>query len=86
MILPGNAPVEVDGQETTKIRVGGSTYQVVAGVDTEIDGVPVEEYVPVDGGEEVEEPSGPMSAGQAAAVAFAEAAKKIQQEREQDIK
>lgn len=86
MILPGNAPVEVEGQETTKIRVGGSTYQVVAGDDTKIDGVPVEEYVPVDGEEGAEGPSGPMSAGQAAAVAFAEAAEKIEQEREREVR
>lgn len=82
VILPGNAPVKTeDGQETRKIAVGGSTYQVVAGVDTTIDGVPVEEYTPVE--DSVEQPEQPMSAGKAAAIAFAEAAERIQREAEQ---
>ncbi|KAK4148977.1 hypothetical protein C8A00DRAFT_38443 [Chaetomidium leptoderma] len=79
VILPGSGPIEVDGQETTKITVGGSTYQVVAGVDTVIDGVPVEDYIPVEGGEGgvVDGPSEQVSPGKAAAVAFAEAAERI---------
>ena len=82
-ILPGSASVEVDGQETTRISVGGSSYQVVAGVDTVIDGVPVEDYIPSDEGDTLNGPPRPISAGKAAAIAFAEAAKIIQQGREQ---
>lgn len=82
VILPGNAPVNTeDGQETRKIAVGGLTYQVVAGVDTTIDGVPAEEYTPIE--DSVEQPEQSMSAGKAAAIAFAEAAERIQREREQ---
>jgi len=84
VILPGSAPVTTeDGQETRRIAVGESTYQVVAGVDTTIDGVPVEEYTPVEGVDGVKQPEQPMSAGHAAAIAFAEAAERIQREREQ---
>jgi hypothetical protein len=84
--MPGSTPVQVDGQETTRITVGGSSYQVAAGVDTVIDGVPVEEYTPVDEGSEVDEPAEIVSAGKAAAVAFAEAAERIQREMEQGIR
>jgi hypothetical protein len=76
----------VDGQKTTKIRIGGSSYQVVAGVDTVIDGVPVEEYTPIDQGDTLDEPTRPISAGKAAAIAFAEAAERIQPSREQETK
>lgn len=79
VILSGSAPVNVEGQETTKIRVGGASYQVVAGVDTVIDGVPVEEYTPIDEGDTSSEPPRPISAGKAAAIAFAEAAERIQE-------
>lgn len=70
--------MEADGQESRTITVGGSGYQVVAGVDTTIDGVPVEDYIPAGVGGVLESPSQPTSPGQAAAVAFAEAAKRIQ--------
>ncbi|KAH6615821.1 hypothetical protein B0J18DRAFT_493652 [Chaetomium sp. MPI-SDFR-AT-0129] len=80
VILPGGAPAEVNGGEpTTKISIGGSTYQVAPGVDTVIDGVPVEEYTPGDdddggvrgiGEEEVSE-------GKKKAMEFAEKAGRI---------
>jgi hypothetical protein len=86
VIMPGSAPVQVDGQETTRITVGGSSYQVAAGVDTVIDGVPVEEYTPVGGGSEVDEPAEIVSAGKAAAIMFAEAAERIQREMGQGVR
>jgi hypothetical protein len=61
--------------------VGGSSYQVVAGVDTTIDGVPVEEYTPVDGEDGLEEQPEQVSPGKAAAIAFAEVAERIRQQR-----
>jgi hypothetical protein len=83
-LLPGYAPIQVDGQETRRIMVGGSSYQVVAGVDTTIDGVPVGQYTPVDGGAgEVDAPD-QVSPGKAAAIAFAEAAERIQNQRAQE--
>lgn len=85
-MLPGSAPAKVDGQETTKIRIGGSSYQVAAGVDTVIDGVPIEEYTPNDDGNASDEPTRPMTTGKAAAIAFAEAAERIQQGREEKSK
>ncbi len=56
--------------------VDGSIYQVVAGVDTTIDGVPVKEYPSAEGKEGLGEL--PMSEGQAAAIAFAKTAERIQ--------
>lgn len=73
--------METDGQESRTINVGGSDYQVVAGVDTTINGVPVEEYPRTEtengGGLGDPEVLGP---GKAAALEFAKTAEKIQAE------
>ncbi|KAK4246593.1 hypothetical protein C7999DRAFT_33025 [Corynascus novoguineensis] len=83
VMLPGKAPIETDGQDSAIVKIGSSNYRVVAGIDTVIDGVPVKDYTPVDGDNDVDEPAEPVSAGQAAAIAFAEAAERLQKEREQ---
>lgn len=79
VILPGSAPAEVNEGETTKISIGGSTYQIAPGVDTVIDGVPVEEYTPPvdDGGGQVGIGEEPVSEGKMRAVEFAERAGRI---------
>ncbi|KAL2193875.1 hypothetical protein P885DRAFT_63650 [Corynascus similis CBS 632.67] len=83
VILPGKAPIETDGQDSAIVKIGSSNYRVVAGVDTVIDGVPVRDYTPVAGDGEVDEPAEPVIVGQAAAIAFAEAAERLQTQRDQ---
>lgn len=79
MLLPDSPAVKVeDGQESRRIVVGGSAYRVVAGVDTTINGVPVAEYTSDETEQGLGEPE--LSAGQAAAVAFAQAAERLQRE------
>ena len=82
VILPGSTPVDAPkegGQESRVISVGGSTYRVVAGIDTTVDGIPIEDIESVEVGNEDGSGSGTeeMSAGKKAAVAFAETAERI---------
>ncbi len=79
VMLPDSPAVKVeDGQESRRIVVGGSAYRVIAGVDTTIDGVPVGEYASDESGQGLGDPE--LSAGQAAAIAFAKAAERLQRE------
>jgi hypothetical protein len=80
VILPGSTPIETPeegGQESRVISVGGSTYRVVAGIDTTVDGIPIEDIESVEVGNEDGSSTEEMSAGKKAAVAFAETAERI---------
>ncbi|KAL2169467.1 hypothetical protein VTG60DRAFT_6011 [Thermothelomyces hinnuleus] len=47
VILPGDAPPEAERDGTARVRIGGASYRVASGVNTVIDGVPIEDYTPV---------------------------------------
>ncbi|KAK3385448.1 hypothetical protein B0H63DRAFT_543781 [Podospora didyma] len=74
------APNQARCGDVRLITVGGTTFQVLSGIDLTINGEPADGELDDSGGAMVEVPQTPLSPGKAAAMAFAKAAAELRVE------
>ncbi|KAK0712804.1 hypothetical protein B0T26DRAFT_715309, partial [Lasiosphaeria miniovina] len=90
VVIPNNGQgIEQAGGEVRIVDIGGATVQVIAGADVTVNGEPIladvdDENRDSGPGVMVDAPNQPLSAGQAAAIAFAMAAEELKAESRLD--